>query len=307
MARAKDQLLADFATRHYAVFSTSHASAIGLTKKERAHRVETAQWIPLFDHVYRLAGAPRCWKGDLLAACWAGGFRAAASHRSAAALWGLAGGRHEIAEITCPRWRRAQHDRLVVHESKRLDPFDLTIVDSIPVTSPELTLMHLGAVCHQSIVEMALDAAEKQGLVTRCSIEALLGRLGRQGRNGIGTLRALLERRAPERKPTESEMETKMLQVLRRNGLPEPVTQYVIRHNGAFVARVDAAYPKWRIVIEYDSYQEHTGRTRLDRDTERRLRLQGAGWSPVTATAANLCDGGRAFVAAVLASRRINY
>ena len=100
-------------------------------------------------------------------------------------------------------------------------------------------------------------------------------------------------------------METKVLQVIRRYGLPAPVTQYEIIHEGVFVVRADTAYPHWRVAIEYDSYQEHTGRMRIDRDTERRLKLQRAGWAPVTATAANLRGGGALFVEAVLASRKL--
>jgi hypothetical protein len=307
MARERDQELARFAAAHHAVFTGTHASMLGFSRKERDHRIATRQWWVLFENVFRMAGAPRSWKGDLLAACWAGGFRAAASHRSAAALWGLAGARRNIAEITCPRWRRARHDLVVAHETKALDPADLTVVDCIPVTSPDLTLLHLAAVCHPSTVEMAFDAAERRELVTRSSVEALVRRLGKQGRNGIGVLRDLLERHDPAQKPRHSEMETKVLQVLRRNGLPTPVTQYEIRRsNGVLVAQVDAAYPEWKVAIEYDSYEWHTGRARLDRDTERRLKIQGVGWSPVTATATNLRGDGHRFVEAILASRKPN-
>jgi hypothetical protein len=303
VARKKDQALASLAVAQYSVFSRAHASMLGFSRNERDHRVLTGQWVAVFDNVYRLAGAPRCWRGDLLAACWAGGFRAVASHRSAAALWGLAGGRREIVEITCPRWRRSKHNRLIVHESKALASSDLTVVAGIPVTKPELTLLHLAAVCHESIVEMAFDAAERHELVTCRSVEALVNRLGKQGRNGIGALRSLVERHDPSQKPTDSDMETWMLQVIHRLGLPDPVRQFEIFHNGAFVARADAAYPQWQIAIEYDSYQEHTGRMRLERDNDRRLKVQGAGWIPVTATANNLRNGGAKFVAALLASR----
>ena len=54
-------------------------------------------------------------------------------------------------------------------------------------------------------------------------------------------------------------METLMLEVLRRHGLPAPVPQYEVWDQGRFVARVDAAYPEARLAIEYQSYQEHVG------------------------------------------------
>jgi hypothetical protein len=304
MSRNNDPSLARFAAANYGVFTLQHARLLGFTREQIKHRQASGEWQILHEVAYRLAGVPPSWKGNLLAACWSGGFRAAASHRSAAAIWGFAGGRREIAEIICPRWRRARHHGVVVHEQKVIDSRDLACVDGIPVTSPALTLMHLGAVCHPSVVEMAFDAAEKRQLITRASMESLLKRLGKQGRNGIGTLRQLLERHDPAQKPRDSEMETKVLQVLRRNGLPKPVTQFEIRRNGAFVAQVDAAYPQWKIAIEYDSHQEHTGRTRLARDTKRRLEIQSSGWSPITATAENLRGDGHLFIEALLASRR---
>jgi hypothetical protein len=208
-----------------------------------------------------------------------------------------------MQEITCPRWRRARHDGLVVHETKAFDPVDAMVIDGIPVTTPQRTLLDLGAVSHESIVEMALDGAERRELVTRQSLRLMLRRLGRSGRSGVGTLRRLLDARSPGRKPTESEMETMLVQVLRRHGFPEPFTQYEIRCAGRFVARVDAAYPEWRIAIEYDSYEYHAGRKAHDRDNARRNKIAAAGWLPVTATAEDLRAGGPELCAAIRGHR----
>lgn len=300
--RDRDPALAAFAADHYSVFTLEHTRLAGFSRKEREHRVATGQWVVLHEDVYLVAGATRSWRGDLLAACWAGGFRAVSSHRSAAALWKLAGGRRSLQEITCPRWRRARHGELVVHESKAFDPVDATVVEGIPVTTPERTLLDLGAVCHESVVEMALDAAEKRELVTLESVGAAVKRLGRSGRNGVSTLRRLLAERRPDRRPPESEMETLMLQVIRRSGLPEPVTQFEIRRAGRFIARVDAAYPEWHIAIEYDSYEYHAGRKAHDKDNGRRNRIVGAGWLPVSATAEDLRAGGPALCSAIRAN-----
>jgi very-short-patch-repair endonuclease len=299
---SKDEALAQFAAEHYGVFTSTHAVVLGFNAPQIARRKSAGHWLHRHLGSYHFAGAPPSWKGDLLAACWAGGFRAVASHRSAAALWDLAGGRRSIQEITCPRWRRARHDGLVVHESKAFDPADAMVIEGIPVSTPERTLLDLGAVCHKSVVEMALDAAEKRELVTRESVRATVARLGRSGRNGAGTLRQLLDARSPTRRPTESEMETLLVQVLRQKGLPEPVTQHEIRCGGKFVARVDAAYPKWRIAIEYDSYKHHTGRKAIDRDSARRNKLLAAGWLPLTATADDLRPGGPVLCAAISAN-----
>ncbi len=303
MDRSADYLLLAFAAEHHAVFRGAHARLCGLSKHQIEGRIALGLWHRLYDDVYLAAGAPLTWKGALLAACWAGGFRAAASHRSAAALWKLPGGRRTIVEITCPRWRRAQHAGLVVHETTTLDSLDLAVVEGIPVTTPERTLLDLGAVCHESVVEMAFDKSENRGLVTRASVQATLDRLAKRGRRGAGTLRRLLARHDQRQRPPESEMETILIQCLRRNGWPEPVPQYVIRKAGAFVARVDAAYPQWQIAIEYQSDAHHSGHRASERDNARRLRIIGAKWFPVEATLPDVRNGGALLSAALQEAR----
>jgi hypothetical protein len=166
MAPVPEAQLARFAERHHGVFNSGHAALVGMTHQQMKDRVQAGLWDVLLHATYRTAGAPITWKGWLLAACWAGGFRAVASHRSAAALHGLAGGRTDIAEITCPRWRRARHPGVQVHETKALDAIDITVVDGIPVTTPERTLLDLGAVGSPLVVRMAFDKARNTGLVT---------------------------------------------------------------------------------------------------------------------------------------------
>jgi predicted transcriptional regulator of viral defense system len=303
MSRAVDQALAAIGTRHHGVFTIWHARMVRMSEAQIDHRIASGQWTVIHPGVYRIAGTPTSWKGSLLAACWAGGFRAAASHRSAAALHGLAGGRRSMPEITCPRWRRARHD-LVVHESKAIDVIDLTVVEGIPVTTPERTLLDLGAVCSESVVHMALDAAESRELVTLDSVGSALRRLGRPGRNGAGVLRRLVSAKLLGQRPSESEMETLLIRALRRWGFPDPVPQYEIRSNGCFVARVDAAIPKWRVAIEYDSALYHAGRSAHERDSARRNRILAAGFVPVTATAKDLRGDGRELRSAIRAARR---
>ena len=245
-----------------------------------------------------MAGAPLPWESHVLAACWAGGFRGVASHRSAAALYGLAGGRRTIIEVTCPRWRRARHDGLVVHETKTLAEWDVAIVQGIPATTVERTLLDLGAVCGPGTVRIALDAAEHRGLTSLKRVEAALARLAESGRPGVTSLRQALDAALARRGIPESEMETMLLDAIRRHGLPEPVLQYEIRDaRGRFVARVDGAYPWCHVTWEYDSKQEHTGELALARDAERRNRIVLAGFSPLTVRYEDLRAGGAEFCA----------
>ena len=105
-------MLARMAAEHHGTFTIVHARACGFSDATIERRLAAGDWLSCHVGVFHHPAVPRSWRGDLLAACWAGGFRAVASHRSAAALWGLKGGWRHVPEITCPRWRRARHGPL---------------------------------------------------------------------------------------------------------------------------------------------------------------------------------------------------
>jgi hypothetical protein len=294
-----DAILARHAAQHHGVFRRGHARIAGLSRRQIERRITDQRWQPLHRDVYRMHGAPPNWQGDLLAACWAGGARAAASHRSGAALHSLPGGSREVCELMCPRWRRARHGGLVVRESKALTDADLTVVSGIPVTTVARTLFDLGGVYRSGMVELAVEAALRRGLVTLDELDATVRRLSRPGRPGGPILRELVAARSPERAATESDMETRLLQAIRRSGLPEPVTQHEIWQGSNFIARVDLAYPEAHIAIEYDSDEFHTGRASTLRDRDRRHRLIAAGWLPIDVGPMDLRRGGTSTCAAI--------
>jgi very-short-patch-repair endonuclease len=287
----KDVALALHAKHHHGIFRVHHAQMAGLSRGQIEHRIEAGLWEQMYKDVFRLTGVPPTWYGSVLAACWAGGFRSAASHRCAAALFGLPGGDRRRVEIICPRWRRARHEGLVVHESKVLTALDMTFVHGIPVTTPARTLFDLGGVRSAGVVELALEAALRKGLVSIAELDATVRRLSRSGRPGGPVLRGLLDARAPERRPTESDMESRLVQAIRMHGLPEPVAQHEVWDGARFVARVDLAYPDARIAIEYDSDEFHTGRIAVDRDRSRRHLLLAAGWLTIEVGALDVRRG----------------
>jgi hypothetical protein len=84
-----DAAVAEIAAHSHGLVCRVHLDLLGASHEAVAHRVASGRWIPLFDSVYRVAGAPRSWESDVLAACWAGGTRGCASHRTAAALHDL--------------------------------------------------------------------------------------------------------------------------------------------------------------------------------------------------------------------------
>lgn len=288
-----DLLVSAIAEQHHGVFGTQELHELGVPDHVRSHRLTSGRWELVFDRVYRIVGTPLTWRGRVLAACWAGGRRAVASHRTAAELWKLPGRSTATVEITCPRWRRARHGGLVVHESLTPPAEDRATIDAIPATSVPRTLFDLSSVVRPSVLDLAIENALRRGLTSKPELEQTLSRLARRGRPGTQQFRRAVALHVGDRAPTESEAELRLLRLLERLGFATPVPQYEIRgDDGRLVARVDFAYPDLKIAIEYDSYAHHLGAEAHDRDGARRNAIVGREWIPITATGNDVRNGG---------------
>jgi very-short-patch-repair endonuclease len=294
-----DAALARRVEATHGVFRRADALTAGLTPDQVRHRIEVERWLAQYRGVFRLHGVPPTWKGELLAATWAGGPNTYGSRRSAAAVHELPGGRRDIAEITTVRWRRTRHAGLIVHESTKLEARDVMVVDAIPVTTPARTLFDLGACYRTGMVEYALENALRRGLVTLPELEGLIRRLSRRGRPGGPVLRSLVEARTGRRRATESDTETRLLRLIRAAGLPDPELQFEVWVGSAFLGRVDFAYPEARVAIEYDSDEHHSGRVASRRDRARRHDLIAAGWLPIDIGPGELRRGATGAMAAI--------
>jgi len=292
-----DRLLAARAAEHFGVFTYMEALEAGLSRREVDYRART-RWERVHEGIFRMPGAVATWPSNLWAACAAATAPVAVSQVAAAGVYGLPGGRTDWVEITCRRWKRTVKAGLIVHESSRLDERDIRDYEGLRVVSPERLILELaGARPYVDYVEAVIQAARRKRLITYESTLDTFNRLARRGLRGVAVMRAALEVWDPASRPTDSDMETWLIQVLREHGLPEPLTQFVVRdENGAFVARTDAALPQWRITIEYDSKQEHSDEFQLAKDSRRRNAIAAAGYWPLTARGVDLRDGGQVLV-----------
>jgi hypothetical protein len=67
---------------------------------------------------------------------------------------------------------------LIVHRRPPLPECDLVAVNGLSITAPHWTLLDLGSVVVEAVVEMALDDALKRGLVTYAQLRWHLAKLG---------------------------------------------------------------------------------------------------------------------------------
>lgn len=280
MARTQESRLARVAERQFGVAGTAQAQELGIERRAVWRLVESGRWERALPRVIRLIGSGSSFEQGVMAACLWGGPLAVASHRSAARLWGLDGDWGDVAEVTVPyALRNERCEGPIVHRSRRIDDRDRTQVGVIPVTRVERTLVDLAAILSRNDLEVALDSAIRR---ERTSPERLWRRMeALAGRRGLRDLRRLLELQQPE--ASHSRWETKLLQLIRDGGLPEPVRQHRV-WDGSKWRRLDLAYPDLLIGLEYDSYRWHFGRQPWEKDHTRNADLVALAWRmlPVT-------------------------
>jgi very-short-patch-repair endonuclease len=167
------------------------------------------------------------------------------------------------------------------HRQGPLPSQDMKLIDGIPTTSIDRTLMDLSAVADIDVFEDALDSALRKRLT---SVPRLRLRTRQEsGRRGIKNLRKLLDERSPDGQPTQSRFETRLNRLFLNGGLP-PLRQFTIWDGGEFVARVDFCFPEAKVIVEADSYRWHSGKRAWERDIERRNQLTMLGWQIVHIT-----------------------
>jgi hypothetical protein len=300
-----DCVLGRIAASQFGIVTLAYARAAGLTDAQIARRV-AHRWNPVHEGVYRLPGVPPTWEGDLFAALHAASGSAAVSHRAAAGVYGLPGGRRDLVEIACRRWERRRRPGVIVHEHRRLPEQDIRVLDGIEIVTPELLLLQLAWwKPAPEYVEAVIHAARRKRLLSYESAHATFVRHARRGLRGVAALRRELERWNPATQPTESEMETLLVQTMRDRGLPELALQFeVFDERGLFVARTDAAIPQWKVTIEYESMQEHLDEFQRARDDRRRNQIPAAGYFPFSARHADLRSGSWELAAEIRAVAR---
>jgi very-short-patch-repair endonuclease len=229
--------------------------------------------------VYAISGSPTSQRQRLVSVVFSFRRLAAASHQTAAELWGMTTRSFSGIEVTTTRWDRVRRPDVKVHESLDLLPRDVVELDGIPVTTPARTVVDLGA-SNKWIVESALEQGIRKGLFTLDEVDAFVRRVARRGRRGVGVIKPLLKARQRWDTTTESALEDEFRKLIADWGLPSPELQYEVRDElGILVSRADFAYPEHRILIELDSEAHHMDRLAFRRDRSKQNRAVVLGWT----------------------------
>jgi very-short-patch-repair endonuclease len=241
----------------------------------------------LYGHPTPLPGAIE------LAAVLACGNGTLVSHRSAAALYGLAIPPQHGAHVTVVRRSCRSRTGLRVHNVERLDDRDRRFPRGIPTTSPARTLVDLASDATSDELERAIAEAHALKLVTEDELKAAADRAPKHA--GVAALRAELRREAGPQW-TQSGGERRMLELIRAAGLPIPQTQ-----NRVAGWPADFLWADQRLIVEFDGYQFHGHRAAFERDRRRDQAHIAAGYTVIRITWRQLTEEPLSVVATIAA------
>ena len=270
------------AARQYGIVTNAQMRREGMTEEQIKVARRQGRILGIHLAVYRVAGAPDTPEGRALAAVFAAGRGAAASHATAAWLWGLVPDPPERPEVTVPLPRYARLVGVDVHRATELDARWVRARRGIPATDPLRTMLVLGASLARHDVVDALERGVIAGLFSVAALEWVRAELAERGRNGCGVLRGILDDRALGAARPDGMLEPRMAQLCARHGVERPVFQHrVVDGSGALVAKVDFAYPDVRAFLEVDGYEIHGTPQAMEADFDRQNRLVALGWVPI--------------------------
>ncbi|MDQ4133848.1 MAG: endonuclease domain-containing protein [Actinomycetota bacterium] len=97
-------------------------------------------------------------------------------------------------------------------------------------------------------------------------------------------MRILLNERGEGYVAPASDLERAFLELCRAAGLEEPEKQVNVGDEESWIARVDFAYPRVKLLIELDGRRNHSALLDADADRRKGHRLIAAGWKVVRFT-----------------------
>src|SRR3954471_8730131 len=250
--------------RQHGVVAQAQLLAVGLTVDAIRHRVERGRLYRVYRGVY-VVGRPELTElGSFMAAVLSCGEGAALSHTSGAALWRMLPARPGPIHVSTTCSRRGRRG-IVLHRRQALE---VTRHRGIPVTTPAATLIDIAGCCKRTVLEAAINEADKLDLIHPAALRRELEAAARQP--GLAVLRALLDRHTYAM--TDSVLERLFVPIARRSGLGTLRTQQHV--NGH---RVDFYCPELGLVVEADGGRHHRTPMQQTRDRRRDQAHTAAG------------------------------
>lgn len=184
-----------------------------------------------------------------------------------------------------------------------LSPRDVMTLGRLTVTTPLRTALDLGCELRRHDALAMLDWFLRLGYFDKSALLAELPRFAR--RRGVIQLRELISLAdGHAESPAESWTRIALIDA----GLPVPELQWRVMSNGRELFRLDHAYPRHKVCVEYDGEEFHGSPEAREHDEARRAWLRAQGWIVIVVRKDDLsADRRSAWISEVrdaLASRR---
>jgi Transcriptional regulator, AbiEi antitoxin len=263
-----DTPLARLAARQHGVVSRGQLLELGYTEQRIKTLVAEGTLLRLHRGVHAVGHRRLSLKGRWLAAVLGCGNGARLSHRDAAMLWDLRRTSSGLIHVTAAGTHRL--DGVDCHRTRHPDRLGTTLIDAIPVTTIERTLLDLAADEPLQRMRSLLEAAERRRVLDARRLTAEID--ASNGHRGTARLAAALALVADEPPELRSGLEARFLLLIREAGLPEPSTNVLV--DGL---PVDAYWPRYDLIVEVDGWRWHRGRRSFIDDRIKRNQLTLAG------------------------------
>ncbi len=266
-------------------FTGTTATALGITKRRLSDAVVQGLLVRLFRNVYVRAELELTTEMRARAAKLVISQYSVVCDRTAAWIWGVDSFSYAELDQSPPlelftlRGHRAVRRPEILSGQRDLQPADWTQVEGVRVTTPARTALDLGCRLHRREALAAMDAIARACGLQASDLMRLLPRYAR--RRGVVQLRELLPLVDPR---AESSGESWTRLELHDHGLPRPEVNWWVYVDGNPKYRLDLAYPKARIAIEYDGELFHTSIDDIEADRTRRDWLRRHGWTVIVVT-----------------------
>jgi len=269
--------MADLATRQHGVVSLRQLAGLGFGKRAIERRLRDGRLHPLHRDVYSVGHTRLTQRSFWWGAVLAYGEESLLSHRSAAALWGLARQRPGSVDVTAPKGRQgiARRERIWIHRG-RLHPEDHAAHGGIPVTSVPRTLFDYAEVADFQRLTHAWEEADRLKRLRLGEVERVCER--GCGRRALRPIRRLLAQ-ASTATTVRSPLEERFQRFSRFYDLPPHSTNVEV-----LGSEVDVLWPAAKLIVELDSWEFHSHRAAFQRDRARDARLLVAGYHTMRVT-----------------------
>ncbi|MGH8957759.1 MAG: hypothetical protein ACRDVK_03695, partial [Acidimicrobiia bacterium] len=272
-----DRLILDLAASQHSVVARRQLNAAGVDYQAINRRIATGMLEPATDRVLKLAAVPPTPAQTLMVSVLHVGDDTFVSHTTAAAWWGIAGFRLDQIHVAIERFHRIGEDKLhKVHHSTVIPEWCRKTHLGVPVVSPALAIYQMAGTISEHRVARAMDSAWSLRLINGPSIDRLVKRLGRSGRDGTVLMRKLRNERPNDWTPPASNLESRFDEIMAPFGFR--FRRQVDVGEDEWSGRVDFLADDLPLIVEILSERYHTSLTDQALDEARRTRHTAMGF-----------------------------